>query len=133
LIHRFNASHPILHAGPETTEGLEWISRCLLLLIGVSLFTMPITEHLWIWDCFLHDGQDFELGALLVLSFFCLMMVLSRQCQQRVESISLACSVDAFELNLAAPAKPVIGKASDSDSESGTDPGRNRSDFPLQI
>jgi hypothetical protein len=66
---------------------LAAIGRYLLILSALSLLTMPITEHLWTWDRFLQTGRDFELGTLMVLSFLCLVLVLSKQCKQSVESL----------------------------------------------
>ena len=61
------------------------VSRYLLILTAVSLITMPITQHLWTWDRFLQGGRDFELGTFVLLSFLCLVMVLSRSYQNRVD------------------------------------------------
>lgn len=38
---------------------------------------MPLTQYFWTWDRFLHGGQDFELGALMVLTNIALGLVLS--------------------------------------------------------
>ena len=54
------------------------ISRYLLILTALSLITMPITEHFWTWDRFLQGGRDFELESIVLLSFLCLVMVLSK-------------------------------------------------------
>jgi hypothetical protein len=43
---------------------------------------MPITQHLWSWDHFLHGGPDFELGALMVLIFLSLVLVLSKHSER---------------------------------------------------
>jgi len=64
---------------------LVWIGRALLILSAVSLSTMPLTQHLWTWDRFLHGGQDFELGALAILIFLSLVLVLSRNWRQRLD------------------------------------------------
>jgi hypothetical protein len=64
-----------------------WIGRSLLILTAVSLLTMPVTQHLWIWDHFLHGGQDFELSTLLVLSILCLALVLSKHGKQCIDSL----------------------------------------------
>jgi hypothetical protein len=105
-----------------------------LILIALSLVTMPITEHLWAWDRFLHGGQDFELGALLVLSFLCLVLVLSRQCQKRVESsLSTWCVAALQSINCVAPGICLTGQVSGLYPDPGTDPESVRRDFPLQI
>lgn len=64
---------------------LVWIGRALLVLSAVSLSTMPFTQHLWTWDRFLHGGQDFELGVLAILIFLSLVLVLCRNCRQRLD------------------------------------------------
>jgi hypothetical protein len=48
---------------------------------------MPLTQYLWSWDRFMHGGQDFELGALMVLSLLCLALLLPRLCKQSVQSL----------------------------------------------
>jgi hypothetical protein len=134
LTHKSNASQTGLHAYACTADGFAWISRYLLILIALSLVTMPITEHLWAWDRFLHGGQDFELGALLVLSFLCLVLVLSRQCQKRVESSLSTWRVAAFQfINCVAPGICLTGQVSGLYPDPGTDPESGRRDFPLQI
>ena len=55
-----------------------WIARALLILTAISLITMPVTQHLWTWDHFLHGGRDFELSTLMILSFLGLVLVLSK-------------------------------------------------------
>ena len=57
----------------------------LLALIAISLTTMPITQGLWAWDGYLHGGQDFEIGAFLILSSFCLVLVVARSCKSVLE------------------------------------------------
>ena len=66
---------------------LARIGRSLLILVIVSLLTMPVTQHLWTWDRFLRGGQDFELTALLVLSIICLVLVLSKHGKQGIDSL----------------------------------------------
>ena len=74
-----------------TTWGLTCVGRLLLIFSGLSLLTMPITEHLWTWDRFLQTGRDFELGLLLVLTLLCLVLVLSKQHKHTVESMLAMC------------------------------------------
>lgn len=64
---------------------LVWLGRLLLTLTAISLVTMPLTQHYWTWDRFLHGGQDFELGSLMVLSVLGLVLVLSKHGKQRME------------------------------------------------
>jgi len=56
----------------------------LLALTALSLITMPFTQHLWTWDRFLHGGQDFESGALVILTALNLVLVLAKCCKQNV-------------------------------------------------
>jgi len=134
LTHTSNATRPGLNACACTAHGFALISRYLLILIALSLVTMPITEHLWTWDRFLQGGQDFELGALLVLSLLCLVLVHTKQCQQRVESSFSRWWVVAFRfMNHVSPGVCRAGEAPVFYPEPGSDPGTHRSDFPLQI
>jgi len=80
-----------------TARTLAWAGRYLLVLSALSLLTMPITEHLWTWDRFFQTGRDFELGTLMVLMFFCLVLVLSRQCKQCVETFLSLWHILAFQ------------------------------------
>jgi len=74
-----------LNAFADTSRTLVWIGRALLLLSAASLTTMPLTQHLWTWDRFLHGGQDFELGTLMVVIFLSLVIVLLKQCNWCVD------------------------------------------------
>jgi hypothetical protein len=60
-------------------------------LSAVSLSTMPVTQHLWTWDRFLHGGQDFELGTLMVLIFLSLVLVVSRHGKRCVDLLFAQC------------------------------------------
>lgn len=51
---------------------------------------MPFTQHLWTWDRFLHGGQDFESGALLILASLCLALVMVKCCKRSVELLLAA-------------------------------------------
>jgi hypothetical protein len=64
-----------------------WLAVSLLVLSAVSIVTMPLTQYLWSWDRFMRGGQDFELGALMVLTLLCLALVLPRLCKQSVQSL----------------------------------------------
>jgi hypothetical protein len=87
LNHTSSASWPGFNSPACPASVLAGIGRVLLILTSVSLMTMPVTERLWTWDHFLHGGQDFELGALLVLSILCLALVLPRYGKQFVDSL----------------------------------------------
>ncbi len=64
-----------------------WIARALLILTAISLITMPVTQHLWTWDHFLHGGRDFELSTLMILSLLGLVLVLSKNLKQCIDSL----------------------------------------------
>jgi len=55
-----------------------WISFGLLILTAASVITSPITQQVWTWDRFLHGGQDFESGVLVVLVSLCLLLLLAQ-------------------------------------------------------
>lgn len=55
------------------------VSRGLLLVIALELITMPVTQDLWAWDKFLHGGQDFELGMLVIVACLCLALLHAEQ------------------------------------------------------
>lgn len=60
------------------------LSRVLLLLAAIELVTMPVTQHLWIWDGFLHGGQDFELSLFVTVCCLCLVLLRAQHCRQNV-------------------------------------------------
>lgn len=60
------------------------LSRLLLLLITVEVVTMPLTQHLWHWDGFLHGGQDFELGLLVIVVCICMALLRAQQGRRRI-------------------------------------------------
>ena len=78
---------PDLNACACTSRVFLWIARALLILTAISLITMPVTQHLWTWDCFLHGGRDFELSTLMILSFLGLVLVLSKNLKQCIDSL----------------------------------------------
>ncbi len=63
------------------------IGQVLLIFTAISLCTMPVTQHLWTWDHFLHGGRDFELGMLMVLSLLSLVLVLAKSCKQCIHAL----------------------------------------------
>ena len=66
------------------------IGRLLLIMIAVSLITMPLTERIWTWEHFPHGGQDFEFTALAILTTLCLVLVLAQHCKQSVDLLIAA-------------------------------------------
>ncbi|MGA8743623.1 MAG: hypothetical protein WB561_20695 [Terracidiphilus sp.] len=79
-----------------TPRVFVWIARALLMLTAISLITMPVTQHLWTWDRFLHGGRDFELSTLMILSFLGLALVLSKNLKQCFDSLFSALCILAF-------------------------------------
>ena len=55
------------------------LSRILILVVAIELLSMPFTQGLWSWDKFLHGGQDFELGLLIILTCLCLVLLRVQQ------------------------------------------------------
>jgi hypothetical protein len=59
---------------------------------------MPVTQHLWTWDHFLHGGRDFELSTLMILSLLGLVLVLSKNLKQCIDSLlSALCTLASPE------------------------------------
>lgn len=95
---------------------------------------MPVTEHLWTWDRFFETGRDFELGTLMVLTFFCLVLVLSKQRKRCLESLLSMCRIPAFQFSGGVAALISLGaEALVFDSQSVAGPGMGLRYFPLQI
>lgn len=131
---RLKMSRFDLHICACAARPLVWAGRYLLILSALSLFTMPITEHLWTWDRFLQTGRDFELGTLLVLMFLCLVLVLSKQRKEGIESFLSFSSILAFQYadrNRTATCLPF--EASVFNRELGSDPRVGICGSPLQI
>ena len=60
--------------GPRTSAG-----RFLIVLWGLLLALMPVTEHFWTFDHFLRGGsQDFEMSLLLTVTLLCLVLLLAQ-------------------------------------------------------
>ena len=58
------------------------LSRILLLLVAVETLTMPFTQGIWSWDRFLHGGQDFELGLLIIVTCLCFLLLRVQQSER---------------------------------------------------
>ena len=84
MARRESKTGPIFNAMGYTNRIAVRLGFLLLILTAFSLITMPITQHLWTWDRFLHGGQDFETGALMILTALNLVLVLARCCKQNV-------------------------------------------------
>ena len=94
-----SSPQPDLNACACAARVLAWIGRSLLILTTVSLLTMPVTQHIWTWDHFLHGGQDFELNTLFVLSILCLVLVLLKHGKQSIDSLFANWCLLAFIFN----------------------------------
>jgi hypothetical protein len=90
LLHILNTVSLELHAQFSAVSMRARVIWFLLGLVTVSLVSMPVTQHLWTWDGFLHGGQDFETGAFLILISFCLVVVLARSCKSSFERMLTA-------------------------------------------
>ena len=134
LIPQSKSSRPRSGAYAFTAPAVGYVARCLLVLSALSVLTMPITEHLWNSDRFLETGRDFELGTLVVLSFLCLVLVLSKQCKQRVESLfSGWCILASKLIDRATRGICLSGKLSIFYLEPMTAPGTGKCYSPLLI
>lgn len=67
------------NASVQLAARIACLSRVLLLVIALELVTMPVTQDLWTWDKFLHGGQDFELGMLMIITCLCLTLLRTEQ------------------------------------------------------
>lgn len=64
---------------------------------------MPITQGIWSWDRFLHGGQDFELGLLMIVTCLCLVLLRVQESRSRVGWLAVIRAL------LLGAAKPVNG------------------------
>jgi hypothetical protein len=123
-----------LNACANTARVLVCAGPYLLMLSALSLLMMPVTEHLWNWDRFLQTGRDFELTTLMVLSFLCLILVLSKQCKQCIESLFSAWCILAFKfIDRVTPGICLYGELKVFRPQPVIGPGTGMCDFPLQI
>jgi hypothetical protein len=83
-VRRATTAGPNLNAMSRVARVATKLGLLLLGLTAISLITMPITQHLWTWDRFLHGGQDFETNALLILTALNLVLVLIECCKRNV-------------------------------------------------
>jgi len=78
VIHPANLASP-LSALFDIVRSAVCLGRILLLFAAIELLTMPVTQGLWTWDKFLHGGQDFELGLLIIVTCLCLILLCTEQ------------------------------------------------------
>jgi len=81
------------------------LSRLLLFFMAVEAITMPITQGIWCWDKFLHGGQDFELGMLMIVTCLCLVLLRVQESRSRVGWLAVIRAL------LLSAAKPVHGNS----------------------
>jgi hypothetical protein len=81
--HRFSKRGEAIINGPTQVYTLG--GRVLLILTGLLLLVMPVTEFFWHFDDFLRGGQDWEFGVLLLLTFLGMVLVLSQRRKQKLE------------------------------------------------
>ncbi len=48
---------------------------------------MPLTQHLWAWDGFVHGGQDFELGLFMIVVCVCLVLLRAQHGRMRISGL----------------------------------------------
>jgi hypothetical protein len=129
-----SASWPGFNASACQTPVFAAIGRVLLILTAVSLMTMPVTERLWTWDHFLQGGKDFELNAILVLLFLCLVLVLSKHGKQGVDSLFAHWCHLVFISDLRHSARIALaGAALASSKGRAPSPVLSMNSLPLQI
>lgn len=75
------------------------IGRFLLILATISVLTLPLTQNIWSWDHFLHGGQDFETGMLIIVIVLCLAVLLSQLCKRHIDLLFAVGRVLAFTFN----------------------------------
>lgn len=84
-LNRFPKTVQLLYCACFDLAGIcAWLSRVLVLLAAVEVVTMPLTQHIWTWDRFLHGGRDFELGLLMIVSCLCLVLLQAQRCRQLI-------------------------------------------------
>jgi len=89
-------SQPTLNAFPCAARVYAEMSRFLLMLTAVVLIASPLTQRIWTWDHFLHGGQDFESGVLMILITLCLVLLLAQHCKQSVKFLLATCPLFSF-------------------------------------
>lgn len=102
--------HPIfvynrLNAFFVAARSAACLSRLLLLVIAVEVITMPFTQGIWSWDKFLHGGQDFELGLLLIVTCLCLVLL---RVQQNENSFGWIAAMQALLLKARSRSGPKL-------------------------
>lgn len=94
---------------------------------------MPVTQHLWTWDHFLHGGHDFELGMLMVLSWLSLVLVLAKNGKQSLHALLSAWRVLASTSSRLPVAISIAEPCSILRNHPMTCPASSLSNLPLQI
>lgn len=76
------------------------VGRVLFFLTCFLLIAMPWTEHFWTFDRFLRGGQDMELGLFALLSFLCLVLVLSQHFKQALTNLLAILQSESFTFRM---------------------------------
>jgi hypothetical protein len=94
---------------------------------------MPVTERLWTWDHVLQGGRDFELSMILVLSFLCLVLVLSRHGRRYFDQLFASWCTLAAAFACSGPAKTSLAHRMLALVDQRRSPAMSMQRFPLQI
>ena len=130
LTHKSKASWPDSNACTRIASGFVWSSIYLLLLLAMT----PVTERLWIRDRLFQRDRDFKPGIVMLLSWLCLTLVVSKQCNQCVESLLSKWYIPVFNCHdHVAPRIYVPGHLSIFHPEPRMGPAPGMDAFPLQI
>jgi len=122
-----------LRALYAATRSAVCLSRLLLLFVAIEAVTMPITQGIWSWDKFLHGGQDFELGLLMILTCLCLVLLRVQENRSRVGWLTV---IRALLLRAAKPIHGNLHGCPGSFEHRSEIPSPSRVgafNFPLQI
>jgi hypothetical protein len=77
-------------------EGCTFCCRTVLILTALLIFLMPLTEHFYSWDKFLHGGRDVEFGTLCLLLFVGLVLLMAHRAMTSPLAVLLAHRVIAL-------------------------------------
>jgi hypothetical protein len=129
-----NIDPPNLNAFACPARVYAEIGRFLLMLTAVQLITAPLTQRIWIWDHFLHGGQDFESSVLMLLMTLCLVLLLAQHCKQSVKRLLATWPLFSFICDDRLLASPAQGEAIEpSRSERAPNPTSGIYNLPLLI
>lgn len=123
-----------LNASAYATRVCTGCSRFLLILAAVEFITMPLTQHIWTWDHFLHGGQDFESSLLVIVISVCLPLLLAQHRRQDTNRLLALLQLLGFILRRHRSARHSRGRRSPVHfAKRRVDPALSMTHFPLQI